>query len=345
MNSEPVGQMIRADPVLRETIFVMLADQVCHEDTARMSGISFVTCLTKPVSISQLFECLISVLGKMPDRTGDESESEHLVKFMPHGTEKLGLHILLAEDNPINQEVVADLLEDCSVTVAGNGKEALEFLKKEDFDLVLMDVQMPEMDGLEATKIIRDPGSAVRNHDIPIIAMTARAMEGDRELCLNAGMNYYISKPISFQKLFDAINISVSADNESRADSKEEKTIFDRVAFLACIGNNLKLADKITKMFIDSYPKHLSKIQKAITDRDNNALTHTAHSFKGMVLNLSADAVSDAALKLEMIGREGDLSQDEELSQAEEIFALMEEKIDQLIPAMAEFIKTEEIED
>ncbi|MDM8549169.1 response regulator [Desulfobacterales bacterium HSG2] len=345
MNSESVGQTIRADPVLRETIFVMLADQGCHDDTARMSGIGFVTCLTKPISISQLSECLISVLGKPPDRTEDESESARLIKLMPAEVEKFGLRILLAEDNPINQEVVADLLVDCSVTVAVNGKEALELLEKEDFDLVLMDVQMPEMDGLEATKIIRDPGSAVRNHDIPIIAMTARAMEGDRELCLNAGMNHYVSKPVNFQKLFDAINISVSADKEIGTDPKEEEPIFDRGSFLACIGNNLKLAEKITRMFIDSYPKHLSKIQKAITDRDNNALTHTAHSFKGMVLNLSADAASDAALKLETIGRDGDLSQDEDLSRAEEIFALMEEKINQLIPAMAEFVKTEEIED
>lgn len=349
INDEFVAQTIKANPLMRETIFIMLADQGCHDDVAaQTSGIRFVTCLTKPISISQLFECLITLFGKTPERTGDQCESVCFDRLKLAESEKLRMRILLAEDNAINQEVIVGLLEDCSVTVAGNGKEALDFLRKEDFDLVIMDVQMPEMDGLEATKIIRNPESDVRNPDIPIIAMTARAMKGDRKLCLDAGMNNYVSKPISFQKLFDAIHDTFSADTESRADENEkgeEKMIFNREAFMVCIGNNLKLAEKVVKMFIERYPKYLTDIQKAIADRDNNALTHTAHSFKGMILNLSADAASDAALRLEMMGRNGDLSRDEDVFRAEEIFVFLKEKTEQLIPALAEFTKTEETKD
>ena len=120
----------------------------------------------------------------------------------------LSLQILLAEDNIVNQKVAIALLKKWGhvITVANNGKEALVALENQDFDVVLMDVQMPEMDGLEATRLIRHPQSAIRDPNIPIIAMTAHAMKGDRERCMEAGMNDYVSKPLNVEELFKIIN-------------------------------------------------------------------------------------------------------------------------------------------
>jgi len=135
---------------------------------------------------------------------------------MPPKEQERELRILLVEDEKANQKVAVGMLalRGYSVTVADNAKEAFELLKDEKFDLVLMDVRMPYMDGFKATRVIRNPESDILNHDIPIIAMTAYAMKGDRERCLQTGMDDYISKPIDSQRLFEAIDRLFPSDPE-----------------------------------------------------------------------------------------------------------------------------------
>jgi CheY-like chemotaxis protein len=171
-----------------------------------MKAIGFSAYLTKPIKQSQLFDCLVTVLGKLRDGT-EAGEKPGLVTRYTLAEAKREARILLVEDNVVNQKFALKLLEKAGyrADVVGNGNEAVKALETDAYDLVLMDVQMPEMDGYEATGVIRDPQSKVQNHEVPIIAMTAHAMKGDRERCIEAGMDDYISKPIQVQKLAEVM--------------------------------------------------------------------------------------------------------------------------------------------
>jgi len=155
-----------------------------------------------------LFDCLLTVTGKATS-VGKDFSRQIVTRYSLSEEHKRGVRILLAEDNIINQKIALRILDKklgyCADVVA-NGKEAVESLEKFDYDLVLMDCQMSEMDGYEATLAIRDETSYVRNYNIPIIAMTANAMKGDREKCIDAGMDDYVTKPINVKELSDAIN-------------------------------------------------------------------------------------------------------------------------------------------
>jgi CheY-like chemotaxis protein len=170
-------------------------------DAARARALGVSACLTKPVSQSELSDAIVRALG------GSAPQADSALVARQTLSETTGtLHILLAEDNAVNQKIAARLLEKRGhrVTVTANGREAVARIRQDDFDLVLMDVQMPEMDGFEATAAIRAQEEGTGRH-LAIIAMTAHAMQGDRERCLAAGMDGYISKPIKPQELFDLL--------------------------------------------------------------------------------------------------------------------------------------------
>jgi CheY-like chemotaxis protein len=168
--------------------------------------------LTKPIKQLPLLECLKIATGK--HKGAEEETSRQIVtQYSVPEDQKQRARILLAEDNIINQKVALRILEKklgYHADVVTNGKEAIDLLEKFDYDLLLMDCQMPEMDGYEATRNIRDENSPVRNHGIPIIAMTANAMKGDREKCLEAGMDDYISKPINIKRLAEVVDKNLS---------------------------------------------------------------------------------------------------------------------------------------
>jgi signal transduction histidine kinase/DNA-binding response OmpR family regulator len=206
MDGEALGRAIKADPTLKDTPLVMLTSWGRRGDAARVKEIGFSAYLTKPVKHSQLFDCLVTVLGEGSGRAKQDKKPP-LVTRHTLAEAKRRVRILLVEDNIVNQKLTMRLLEKMGYRsdTVGNGKEAVEALEMDTYDVVLMDVQMPEMDGYEATRVIRNPQSKVRNHDVPIIAMTANAMKGDRERCLEAGMDDYLSKPIQPQKLLEVM--------------------------------------------------------------------------------------------------------------------------------------------
>jgi CheY-like chemotaxis protein len=206
MDGEALGRAIKKDAALKETVLVMLTSWGRRGDAARVKEIGFSAYLTKPVKHSQLFDCLVTVLGKEPERA-KEDEKPPLVTRHSLAEAKRKVRILLVEDNVVNQKLAMRLLEKMGYRsdAVGNGKEAVEALEMVPYDVVLMDVQMPEMDGYEATRLIRDPQSKVRNHQVPIIAMTAHAMKGDRERCIEAGMDDYIAKPIQPKRFFEVM--------------------------------------------------------------------------------------------------------------------------------------------
>jgi PAS domain S-box-containing protein len=195
MDGAILARIIKADETLKDTRLILLSSLGQRGDARKMEEIGFAAYLTKPARQSELLGCLSAVLaGTGAAQPAQPIVTRHAIREMRRGA----VRILLAEDNITNQMVAVGILKKLGLRAdaVANGAEAVKALETLPYDLVLMDVQMPEMDGLEATRAIRNPRSAVRNHRIPIIAMTAHAMQGDRERCLEAGMNDYVTKPV-----------------------------------------------------------------------------------------------------------------------------------------------------
>jgi signal transduction histidine kinase/DNA-binding response OmpR family regulator len=205
-SGEALGGQIKADETLADTALVLLSSWGQKGDAARAKQVGFSAYLTKPIKGSQLLDCLITVLtsGQQQEKSIGQ---QALVTRHSLAEARGNLRILLVEDNLVNQKLAVRILEKSGfrADTVNNGKEAVEALQRFPYNLVLMDIQMPEMDGYQATKVIRDPSSPVRDHDVPIVAMTAHAMKGDREKCIQAGMNDYISKPIRPEKLREVV--------------------------------------------------------------------------------------------------------------------------------------------
>jgi PAS domain S-box-containing protein len=205
LDGATLAQVIQADDSLRETGIILLTSlehRIAEKDTQTLRGAA---SLTKPVRQSELLECLSAILT---DSTTFHSTPPRPATPTIRASAREDLRILVAEDNKVNREVAIRNLQRLGLQADAvvNGEEAIKALATEPYDLVLMDVQMPDMDGIEAARIIRDPNSTVRCHEIPIIAMTASALQGDRERCLEAGMNDYIAKPVSLQALAVALD-------------------------------------------------------------------------------------------------------------------------------------------
>jgi CheY-like chemotaxis protein len=222
------------------------------------------------------------------------------------------LRVLVAEDNPVNQRVIVRLLEKYghAVTVTGDGRQALAALDREAFDVVLMDVQMPEMDGFEATKAVRDR-EAGGPRRTPIVAMTAHAMKGDRERCLAAGMDDYVSKPVQrseLQRVLDwaagRVTASVTAQTPAPRDVS---SVLDRAAALERLGGDEGLFEEVAAIFRTDSQSLLSEIRRAVKAADAATVHRAAHGLKGAAGYVGGKPAADAAAALEKIGASGDL--------------------------------------
>jgi two-component system, sensor histidine kinase and response regulator len=225
MDGAELGRRIKADPELRETRIIMLTSQGLRGDAATVKSIGFSAYLMKPIRRSQLFDCLVMVLGGYRSQF-QQAEPQLVTRHSIEDAKRKKIRILLAEDNTVNRKLALVLIEKFGfrADAVANGLEAVQALELAPYDLVLMDVQMPEMDGLEATRIIRDPRSGVLDHAIPIIAMTAHAMKGDREMCLKAGMDDYVAKPIEPEQLFAAIQRQIAYPRTQTAHPESRST-------------------------------------------------------------------------------------------------------------------------
>lgn len=254
------------------------------------------------------------------------------------------LAILLVEDNKVNQLFTREMLlmEGHSVVVAENGKQALDILARQRFDIILMDIQMPVMDGVEATRIIRDPESRVLDHDVPIVALTAHAIKGDRERFLQAGMNDYIAKPVDFRKLFGIMadlfpNRTIIGDKEDQSSVPAEpapanqaidqewldKMLVARKPFLA----------RMFAVFVKEEPLRLEKTRKALDAGDMEILRFLAHSIKGATATMGAYGAREYAAALELAAKRQDLDD------AKRQYALLAEEMDRVLDFMRDFLK------
>lgn len=215
-------------------------------------------------------------------------------------------NILLAEDNEINQVVALHILNAAGhhVEVALNGKVALEKLQENSFDVVLMDIHMPEMDGFQATQAIRQQETNTGNH-MPIIALTANARNDDKERCLKAGMDAYLSKPFRSEELLSTL-YSVVMPFKTATEPNTMLVHALNEGMMECLSASPELFDKVVRLFEETTPQHMAQIYAAIEKGDGIALSNAAHTLKGAIGNFTTQHAYDLALSLEMMGLEND---------------------------------------
>jgi len=260
--------------------------------------------VAKPVSQSDLFDAVMNALGR-PGRNAPEPPSAQSgERSSPAG----GAHVLLAEDNAVNRKLAVALLERMghAVTVVTDGRQAVEACLEQSFDVVLMDVQMPVMDGLEATRRIRAAEAGAAAHT-PIVAMTANAMQGDRERCLAAGMDGYVSKPVVVAHLESELARVLHGRSEARAPAptaRIDTPPLDLGGALDRVLGDAELLGELFDLFLADVPASLAQVEAAASGTDPTALAHAAHTLKGSAANVSALALSAAAATLERAARE-----------------------------------------
>jgi two-component system sensor histidine kinase/response regulator len=325
-DGESLGRAIKADPALAGSHLVMMSSFGRRGDAKRLKDIGFSAYLTKPVKQSQLYDCLAMVLGG--EHAAVHAPDAALVtRHTLHEARRSRVRILLAEDNATNRQVALGILKNLGfkADTAADGREVLQALAKIPYDIVFMDVQMPEMDGFEATRAIRSGKAGALNPRIPIIAMTAHALKGDRGRCLEAGMDDYISKPIAPQALADALEKWVDKGEEQRsvgaaprgdALSPAGLPVFDRPALSDRILGDEDLIKQIIAIFLEDIPKQLQLLKDLLDRRDTESAGKQAHAIKGAAANVGGMALSAVAGRMEKAGLAG---------QFEEIAALLPE--------------------
>jgi signal transduction histidine kinase/HPt (histidine-containing phosphotransfer) domain-containing protein/FixJ family two-component response regulator len=267
--------------------------------------------------------CFAKQTGEEPALIADQGKNSKITP--PHatgpgqsgaGASVTGVRILLAEDNAINQRVAQSMLGKLGyrADVAANGLEAIRALELIDYDLVLMDCQMPEMDGFTATAMIRDAGSRVLNHAVPIIAMTANAMKGDRELCLGAGMNDYLTKPVKKEALAEVLDAWLRAGcskeppaRENGDEKPDAHLLFDEAVLLQRLDNDRDFVRMILGETVKELPKLLEGLQTLCMGDDNGAIRRQAHTMSGMAANISTPQLRKICQKIETAAKDGDL--------------------------------------
>jgi CheY-like chemotaxis protein/HPt (histidine-containing phosphotransfer) domain-containing protein len=323
MDGFTLAERIKQNPALADCTLMMLSSAGQPTDAARCRALGIARCLLKPVKQSDLLDAILRAFS------AQLTEEEPAVSVSAAHPAARPLRILLAEDGLVNQQVALGLLRlrGHQVVVAGNGKEALAALEGQPFDAVLMDVQMPEMDGLEATALIRQKERATGAH-VPIIAMTAHAMKGDRELCLEAGMDGYISKPIQAKALYDAIESILPRVSEPVREPPPTDEVLDWTAAMENVDGDPEFLKELAKLFFTEGAKAMQEIRAAITAADATRLRRAAHTLRGSVACFAAKPAVEAALRLEMMGRDGNLSD------AEAAWAALEVEIERLRSAL-----------
>ncbi|GAB6095626.1 hypothetical protein JCM14469_18780 [Desulfatiferula olefinivorans] len=324
MDGAALGRAIKAEGRLATIRMVLLSSLGVRGDTKRFAEIGFNAYLTKPARSLELKAVILQVLASNDGEVLQPYAitTRHTARETVNLFSGYNVRILLVEDNFTNQQVAVGILMKLglSADAVANGAESLKALESIPYDLVLMDVQMPVMDGYEATARIRSPQSGVRNHNIPVIAMTAHAMTGDREKCLEAGMNDYISKPINPNSLAEVLEKwlptekeiykEVNAKPEKKASGNSEVvelTVWDKETMLERLMGDEDLARTIISGFIGDIPNQIQKLDQFIENGDIQGVERQAHTIKGAAANVGGDALHEIALAVEKAGNAGNL--------------------------------------
>jgi signal transduction histidine kinase/DNA-binding response OmpR family regulator len=312
MDGIEAGRRILALPYLSTPPHLVMVTAYGREEVMKQAEeTSFENVLIKPVTPSMLFDSVVQALG-----TGEHTDVRiHAAAAKQFDFESIrGARVLLVEDNEFNREVATGLLEDAPVTVsaADNGEIAIRMLNETSYDLVLMDMQMPVMDGLTATRAIRQNSKL---KDLPIVAMTANVMAGDREKCLEAGMNDHLAKPIEPDKLFEVLvrwiprcrapatsfaSPAVTAQKLPANSAQLDIPGIDTHSALLRTGGNCQRYESLLRRFADSQVGAVGEIRAALRAQDSSTAQRIAHSLKGAAANLGANALASAAGSTEL---------------------------------------------
>lgn len=318
MDGFKVLNCLQGTPVIKRTIFMLTSEAFWKEKNQSQSyGVG--ACILKPINPSLLFDLIISILDKFAVERQEEPPEQNVWEqeeqpensdFTENRTQFPALHILLAEDNDVNQMVVEKWLRrrGWTITTAQNGQEVLEAFEKQPFDLILMDIQMPKMDGMMATKAIRVQEQQTRRH-IPIIALTAHTMEGDRERFLKAGMDAYVAKPLNSKQLYAAIETCLSRKNpepsaQEAISTNPQELLLDFEALLDSFDHDEEFVRELVTTYLkQSSPEILQYIQEAVEQQSAELLERAAHRLKGASAILGAKDIYSTASQLEEMGR------------------------------------------
>jgi CheY-like chemotaxis protein len=244
--------------------------------------------ITKPIKLSQIYHCL-------------QNENGHASTEPKQSHQSTNIDVLVAEDNEINQIVIRKTLESLgfSVDIAPNGSDAINALCKKQYQCLFLDLQMPVMDGLEAARIIRDITSPVLNHDMPVIAMTASSAQSDRADCMEAGMDFCVTKPVRRETLLEIIGLALKKNNTNKTGIPAA-AILDTTELFETLDRNDEVCAEILSQFLHLAPSLISDLITALDNRDIIVIKHAAHSLKGSCLNIGAAELAAAAVSAEL---------------------------------------------
>ena len=312
MDGAQLGLAIREMYSKEELPLIMLSSVGKTETVAQLPETVLSAYITKPVKQSQLFECMADLLNGRIGEAEVEKKSEGFEYTLDQSlAEQVPLRILLAEDNTVNQKLALRVLEKMGYladTVA-NGLEVVEAIKRKRYDIIFMDVQMPEMDGLEATRMLRKIDIRFQPK---IIAMTANAMQGDRERCLEAGMDDYISKPIRLAEIQSALirwgsKIQTKKSPPATRSSERKKSVIDEGMISALRDMGPEIFVELVELYLEEAPNQVAELRRQFELGDAAGMAAAAHSLKGSSLNLGANSLADICKQIELKGKNGNL--------------------------------------
>ncbi len=328
MDGFTLAERIRRQPDLVAATVMMLSSSSQPGSVARRLELGITAYLTKPVRQADLLKAVLAALGRDEEPETRSPDPAPTIPVRP-------LRILLAEDNVFNQRLAVGLLEreGHTIVVTGDGNAAIAALERETFDVVLMDVQMPGLDGLEATRLIRqrESGGGPRT---PIVAMTAYAMKGDRERCLDAGMDAYVTKPIRARDLYAALADSVGEPHKEVVPPEESPAPaegLDWHSAMERVGGDRHLLCDVVRLFLKEYPTWVGQMHEALAAGNSRDLARIGHNLKSCLGTVGARSGFELALNLERLGRNGTLAG------AEDVWLVAEEMLTQLRPALVAF--------
>lgn len=294
-----LSRLIKNDTGQAPPRLVLLAPVALRARKEEMIAAGMDVMLTKPVRLNKLEAALAGTIQPVRDHPADST-------LCPAGKISPAAHVLIVEDNPVNRKVVLYMLQKLALQSesASNGREALEALAKSRYDLVLMDCQMPEMDGFEATAAIRRRERSARAKRMPIIAMTANAMHGDREKCLAAGMDDYLTKPLALGDLEAALKIWLPQMDDNAPCTAMETPPIDLEHLYGTFNQDRKIVEELLALYLDTTPSLLERLKAAIELKDG-AGAKTAHELKGASAYIAARKMADLAREAEQAIRNG----------------------------------------
>jgi len=310
-----LGKMIKSDPTINHIPMIMITFVGQRGDISMLQDIGFSAYLNKPIKQALLQKSLQKIFNEKSLEVKGDNSPNIITKFSISEEETPKNSILLVEDSEMNKRLASVYLKKLGyqVDIASNGEEALSKLTQNRYDLVLMDIQMPILNGIEATRIIRSGKNKKIDHTVPIIAVTANAMSQDRQLCMNAGMNDYLSKPFKPEDLQAILEKHLgNKKGKTKQKRKNDRSsipskFYDKKAILDRIDGDIDLFRQLISLFIQEVPNQIRQIKLAIKENDPERITLFAHTIKGSAYNIRAMELKQVAYDIEQAGKLSDI--------------------------------------